>query len=240
MINLRGKVAVITGANRGLGKAIAIEFAKCGAIVAINYRKTKGAAQSALKVVCKYSPRSIIYRADVTKESEVNKMFSAVARKFKRVDILVNNVGNFCFCDFSKLGSAQFKDVIESNIYGTLNCSRAALKYMRKQKSGNIINIGCAGCDSIIIRRKTTPYYIAKIGVYMLTKIMALEEKSNVIKINIVSPGVMENTKAFPKDSSARVVKFQEVVNAILKILAKKKTGQHIKVTGGWLPPSQA
>ena len=165
-------------------------------------------------------------------------MFSFVKKKFRRVDILVNNVGNFYFGPFAKMTASQFREVIESNIHGTLYCSRAALKIMRKQKSGNIINIGCAGCEKIIIREKTAIYYLAKNGVYMLTKLMAKEATRNGIMINMVSPGVMENSAALPKGFKGRIVKFEEIAQAIIKLLSKKAAGKNVKITGGWQPKS--
>ena len=238
MQSLSGKIAVITGANRGLGRVLAIELAKLGAIVVINYRKSRNPALATLKSTRKFSPKSLIFKADVSKENEVNKMFSFVKKKFRRVDILVNNVGNFYFGPFAKMTASQFREVIESNIHGTLYCSRAALKIMRKQKSGNIINVGCAGCEKIIIREKTAIYYLAKNGVYMLTKLMAKEEAGNGIRINMISPGVMENSVALPKGFNGRIVKFTEIAHGILKLLSKKSSGKNLRITGGWLPNS--
>ncbi len=241
-LDLKGKVAVITGSNRGLGRAVAIELAKRGATIVLNYRKNKVGAEKVLAEVKKYSPKSILIEADVTNEKQVQKMFSEVLKKFGRIDILMNNVGNFCFCKFSELSNADFKDVIESNIYGTLFCSRAALEIMRKQKSGNIINVGCASCDRITIREKTTPYYLAKTGVYMLTKVMAMEEAKNGIRINMVSPGILETSITKEKVPMGRDATFQDIINAILFLLDKKSNylnGANIEVAGGWVPGSK-
>ncbi len=236
-MSLKGKVAVVTGANSGLGRTVAIDLAKRGAVVIINYRKTRGAALVTLKKVKKFSPKSIIFRADVSKENEVNKMFSFTKRKFKRIDILINNVGNFYFGDFAKMSTAAFKDVVESNLYGTLFCSRAALKFMRRQKSGNIINIGCAACERVVIRRNTAIYYHAKNGVYVLTKLMAAEEAKHGIRVNIISPGIMENSVAHPAGFKGKIVKFSEISRAIIKLLTDKSAnGRYVKVLGGWMP----
>ncbi len=246
-LDLKGKVAVITGSNRGLGRAVAIELAKQGATVVINYRNNKREAEETLKQIRAQSPKPnpqspLLIKADVTKEKEVQKMFSEVLKKFGRIDILMNNVGNFCFCKFSELSNADFKDVIESNIYGTLFCSRAALEIMRKQKSGNIINVGCASCDRITIREKTTPYYLAKTGVYMLTKVMAMEEAKNGIRINMVSPGILETSITKEKVPMGRDATFQDIINAILFLLDEKSSylnGANIEVAGGWVPGSK-
>ncbi|HIJ97752.1 TPA: SDR family oxidoreductase [archaeon] len=234
---LKGKIAVVTGANSGLGRTLAIEFAKRGAIVVINYRKTKGAALVTLKKVKTFSPKSIIFRADVSKENEVNKMFSLIKKKFRRVDILINNVGNFYFGPFSKMSANQFRDVMESNLYGTLYCSRAALKFMRRQKSGNIINIGCAACERVVLRKNTAVYYHAKNGAYVLTKLMAAEEKKRGIRVNIISPGIMENSVVLPKGFKGKVVRFKKIADAMLKLISDKSAnGRHVQVLGGWKP----
>ena len=239
MLNLYGKVALITGSNRGLGRAVALELAKRGAIVVLNYRKSKKVAQNTLKEVRKFSPKSILIKADATKEKEVKIMFSQVFRRFKRINILMNNVGNFCFCRFSELSNTQFRDVLEINIYGTLFCSRAALERMRKQKTGHIINVGCASCDRIVIREKTTPYYLAKTGVYMLTKVMAAEEAKHGIRINMVSPGILERSVTKEKVPAGRETTFQDIINAILFLLDSNSSyinGANIEVAGGWVP----
>ena len=239
MLNLSGKVAVITGANKGLGKAVALEFAKRGAIVILNYRKSKKAAESSLKEVRKHSPKSILVKADVTKEKEAGKMFNTIYKKFGRIDILMNNVGNFVYRNFIETTNAEFRDVLDSNIYGTLYCSRAALEIMRQQKSGNIINVGCASCDRIVIRKKTTPYYLAKTGVYMLTKLMAMGEAKYGVRVNMVSPGILETSITKEKVPAGRYATFQDIINAILFLLDEKSTyinGANIEVAGGWVP----
>lgn len=238
---LKGKIALITGSNRGLGGAVALEMAKHGSIIILNYRKNKTEAEKVLAEVKKYSPKSILIKADVTNENQVETMFSDILKKFHRIDILMNNVGNFCFCKFSELSNADFKDVIESNIYGTLFCSRAALEIMRKQKSGNIINVGCASCDRITIREKTTPYYLAKTGIYMLTKVMAMEEATNNIRINMISPGILETSITKEKVPAGRDATFQDIINVILFLLDEKSSylnGANIEVAGGWVPGS--
>ncbi len=241
MLNLSGKIAVITGSNRGLGRATAIELAKRGAIVVLNYRKSKAPAQKVLAEVRKFSPKSILIKADVTNEAEVKRMFAQIFRKFRRVDILINNVGNFTFKKIHEHKHSEFRDVIESNLYGTFLCSLAVLPKMRAQKYGKIINIGCAACDRITIREHTTPYYIAKTGVYMLTRAMAAEEAKHGIKINMVSPGILETSIVKQKVPMGRLAKHKDIINAILFLLDESSSyiiGANIEVSGGWTPSS--
>src|SRR3990167_3990736 len=203
------KVAVVTGSAKGLGK-----------------KKKK-------------SPRSITVSGDLTDEKQVKSMFDQISRVFGRVDLLVNNAGNFLYKEFSKTTNSEFRDVVESNIYSALFCSRAVLPKMRKQKSGHIINIGTVGADKIQILEKSTPYYMAKTALYSLTKIMAWEEAQNGIHVNMISPASLETDifKAgdFPMGRSAN---YDDVVK-VLKFLtgddAYYINGANIEVAGGFI-----
>ncbi|HIK00997.1 TPA: SDR family oxidoreductase [archaeon] len=239
MLSLIEKVAVITGSNRGLGRAVAIELAKRGAILVLNYRKSKKAADKAFAEIKRHSPKSILIKANVSSEKDVKRMFSYVFKRFHRVDILINNVGNFLFKKISQHSHSEFRGVIESNLYGTFLCSKSVLEKMRARKYGKIINIGCAGCDRITIREHTTPYYIAKTGVYMLTKAMAAEEAKYKININMVSPGILETSIVKQKVPAGRLASHKDIINAILFLLNENSSyinGANIEVAGGWVP----
>ena len=166
----------------------------------------------------------------------------AIENQFRSVAVvlaflILGSVLMFVAEKFSKMSANQFRDVMESNLYGTLYCSRAALKFMRRQKSGNIINIGCAACERVVLRKNTAVYYHAKNGVYVLTKLMATEEKKRGIRVNIISPGIMENSVVLPKGFKGRVVRFREIADAMLKLISDKSAnGRHVQVLGGWVP----
>lgn len=234
------KVAVVTGAAKGLGRDVALTLAKEGWTVVLHYLHSFDQAEKTLVEVRKNSPDSIALSADLTKENDVVRMFEEIKDKFERVDLLFNNVGNFLFKDFGETTNAEFRDMIESNIYSTLYCSRAVLALMREQKSGNIVNVGAVGCERLIIRENSTPYFLGKTGVYVITKAMAHEEAKNGIRINMVSPASMATdifkTKEFP---TGRPATSADVIRAIMFLISKENNyinGANIEVAGGFVP----
>ena len=233
------KVAVITGAAKGLGLNIALFLAKSGYTVVIHYKDSEKEALSALEKIRKNSPNSTVVSADLRSEKEVSKMFGDILKKFGTVDLLVNNVGNFVYKKLKDTTNREFRDVIESNIYSTLFCSRAVLPAMRKQKSGSIINIGAAGAERFILRERVVPYFMAKNGVYILTKAMAAEEAKYGIHINMVSPTSMKvdifKKSDFPMGREAR---YSDVISAIKFLLSEDAyyiNGANIEVAGGFI-----
>ena len=234
------KVAVITGSAKGLGKAIALSLVDDGFTLVVHYRKSGSDAEKVQNLARKKSPKSILVSGDLTDEQQVETVFGQIYKKLGRVDLLVNNVGNFLYKEFSKTTNSEFRDIIESNIYSALFCSRAVLPQMRKQKSGHIINIGAAGADEIQILEKSTPYYMAKTALYSLTKIMALEEAKHGIHVNMISPASLETDifKAgdFPMARSANYEDVVKVLRFLTSDDAYYINGANIEVAGGFIP----
>ena len=234
------KVAVVTGAAKGLGRDISLYFAKEGYEVVAHYNKSKIEAESLLKKLKEHSPASSIIQADLKSEKEAEQMFKKIYQKYKFVDVLVNNVGNFLYKKLETTTTKEFKDVLESNVYCTLFCSRQVLPFMRKKRGGHIINIGAAGADRFILRENVIPYFMAKNGVYLLTKAMAREEGRYGIHINMVSPASMKTDIFKGKDfPMGREVKYADVVGAIGFLLSKRAyyiNGANIEVSGGFIP----
>lgn len=234
------KVAVVTGSAKGLGAACALALADHGFTLVVHYRRSRDKAQKILTQVQKKASGSIAVQGDLTNQRGVQKMFEETFAKFGRVDLLVNNVGNFVYKSFGQTSNEEFKDIIESNIYSTIFASRAVLPYMRKQKKGHIINVGAVGAERIQILEKSTPYFLVKTGVYSLTKIMAYEEARNGIHINMISPGSLETdifkSKEFPM---GRPTSFDDVIKALLFLISDDAyyiNGANIEVAGGFIP----
>ncbi len=234
------KVAVVTGSAKGLGLDVAKTLAKEGYTIVLHYHHSADDAKKALDEVKKVSPRSIMVKADVTSEAEVDKMVNEVLEKLGRIDLLVNNVGNFIFKEFSKTTNSEFRDMIESNLYSTLYVSRAVLPLMRKQKSGLIINVGAVGAERLIIREMSTPYFLGKTGIYVLTKVMAADEVRHGIRINMVSPASMAVDIFKPQDfPSGRPATHEDVIRALLFLISSDNSyinGANIEVSGGFVP----
>ena len=233
------KVAVVTGAAKGLGKAIAFSLAREGYVIAVHFKKSKAEAEVVLGKIKKKSPKSILVSGDLTDEKQVETMFGQIYKKLGRVDLLINNVGNFLYKEFSKTTNSEFRDVIESNIYSVFFCTRAVLPQMRKQKSGYIINIGAVGTDRIQIPEKSVPYYIAKTALYSLIKIMAWAEAKYGIHINMISPASLETDifKAadFPMGRSANYKDVIKVIRFLTSDDAYYINGANIEVAGGFI-----
>lgn len=233
-------VAVVTGSAKGLGRDIALHFAKNNYTVIAHYHKSKKEAESLLRSLKKYSPDSMLLQGNLRKEKEVAKVFRSILLKHKTIDVLVNNVGNFLYKNLEDTSNAEFIDVYESNVLSTLFCSREALKIMRKNKKGHIINIGAAGADRFILREKVIPYFMAKNGVHLLTKAMARAEAKNGIHINMVSPASMRTDIFKKKDfPMGREVRHKDVIQAIEFLLSDKAyyiNGENLEVTGAFIP----
>ena len=233
------KVAVVTGSAKGLGKAIALALADEGYIVVIHYRKSRDEANKVVEQIKSKSARSIVVSGDLNNELAVNKIFTEIFTKLGRVDLLVNNIGDFLYKEFGKTTNAEFQDIVESNLYPSLFCSRAVLPYMRKAKAGHIINIGTVGAQRLTLRAKSTPYFMAKNALYYLTKVMAWEEAKNGVHINMISPASMATDIFKPSDfPMGRSAKYDDVVK-VIKFLTSDDAyyinGANVEVDGAFI-----
>lgn len=234
------RVAIVTGGSQSLGREIALHLAKRGYVLVVHYLTSQGEASEVIEKISKFSPQSIALKANLKNEAEVKKLCNKITSKFKRIDLLVNNIGNFLFKELTATTNSEFRDIIESNIYSTLFASRCVLPLMRKQKSGNIINIGAVGAERFTLRKKAVPYFMAKNMVYLLTKAMAWQEAKYGIRINMVSPGSMK-TDIFKKEDfpMGRETKFKDVISAIDFLLSDGAyyiNGANIEVAGAFIP----
>lgn len=238
MNDLSGKIALVTGSAKNLGRAITLDFAKQGVKVVVHYHTSQKEANKTLQQIKKYST-GIIVKADLTNQQEVVTMFRYIVTKLGTVDILINLVGNFIFEPITTTTFEEFKDTIESNLYSTFLCCQTALTHMKKKKWGRIINFGCVAADSIIVRERTTPYYIAKTSVIMLTKVLAAEYAKYGITINSISPGILETSRVKLPIPTGRYARLKDITNAInffLKDESSYINGANIEVGGGWRP----
>lgn len=231
-VELADRLALVTGGGKGLGRQIAIELARAGATVIINYRSDKLAAEETLLLVQEFSASSRIIQADVTQPPEVDRLFESIRSDYGEVDILINNVGDFIFKPLMETSDSEFSVTVESNLHAAFFCSRRVLESMGPGY-GRIINIGAVGADRLLLRKRTAPYYIAKTGLFMLTKILSLECGEGTT-VNMVSPGVLPNGI---RPDGARVVAYEDVTRAVLFLAgedAKEVNGANIEVSGGW------
>lgn len=235
---MKKRIALITGSAKNLGRSIALDLAKQGINVAIHYRTSKKEAQETLREVKNYS-QGIIIKADLTSSKDVSSMVRFIELKLGFVDILINLVGNFIFEPITETPFEKFKDTIESNLYSCFLCCRQVLPKMAKKKWGRIINFGCVAVESLTIRKNTTPYYIAKTGVIMLTKVLAYEYAKYGITVNSISPGILTTSIIKQETPTGRLAEFTDIIHAVNFLLDKKSSyinGANIEVAGGWRP----
>ncbi len=242
---LNGKVAVVTGGGRGIGRAIVLALGKEGVKVLINYRGKKESALETLEELKKLGGEGEIYQADVSVEEEVEKMFNFVIEKWGKLDILVNNAGITKDNLLIRMKSEEWDQVININLRGVFLCTRSALKIMLKQRNGRIINISSVvGLKGNIGQAN---YASAKAGIIGFTKAVAREVASRGITVNAIAPGFIktEMTDVLSEEMKKKVLdeiplsRFgdpEDVANAVKFLVSDEAsyiTGIVLNVDGG-------
>ena len=187
---LSKKVALVTGASRGIGRAVALELAKNGADVVINYSGSEEAAKAVLEEVKALGVQAQIYKADISDFKECSGMIDFVVEKFGKIDILVNNAGITKDMLLMRMSEEQFDAVIAVNLKGTFNCMQAASKHMIKARTGRIINM--SSVSGLLGNAGQINYAASKAGVVGMTKSAARELAGRGITVNAVAPGFIK------------------------------------------------
>jgi 3-oxoacyl-[acyl-carrier protein] reductase len=185
--DLQGKVAIVTGASRGIGKATALALAAQGAAVVVNYASSSGAADAVVAEIVQAGGSALALGADVSKSEDVDRLFEATIEKFGRIDVLVNNAGITRDTLLLRMKLEDWQAVIDLNLTGVFLCTRAASKIMLKQRSGRIINI--TSVSGQVGNAGQANYSAAKAGVIGFTRTVARELASRGITVNAVAPG---------------------------------------------------
>ncbi|MBD1907242.1 3-oxoacyl-[acyl-carrier-protein] reductase [Funiculus sociatus GB2-A5] len=241
---LQGKVAIVTGASRGIGRAIALALASEGADVVVNYASSSGAAEKVVEeITAKGVGSAIAVAADVSKADQVDTLLNTVMEKWNRVDVLVNNAGITRDTLLLRMKPEDWQAVIDLNLTGVFLCTRVVSKVMLKQRSGRIINI--ASVAGQMGNPGQANYSAAKAGVIGFTKTVAKELASRGITVNAVAPGFI-STDMTSNLKSEEILKFiplgrygeAEEVAGLVRFLAADAaagyiTGQTLNVDGG-------
>lgn len=243
-LSLDGQVAVVTGASRGIGKAVAIALAALGAQVVVNYARSSAAADEVVAQIIEAGGSAVAIQADVSQTDQVDALISGTLEKFGRVDILVNNAGITRDTLLLRMKLEDWQSVIDLNLTGVFLCTRAVAKVMLKQRSGRIINI--ASVAGQMGNPGQANYSAAKAGVIGFTKTVAKELASRGITVNAVAPGFIETDMTDDLSNTDDIRKFiplgrfgqPEEIAGMVRFLAADPaasyiTGQVFNVDGG-------
>ena len=244
-MDLKGKTALVTGSSRGIGRAIALKLASCGAAVGVHCVSKLELAQKLCEEINSSGGKAFAFAADISDSSKVDEMMDCFIEKFEKIDILVNNAGVVSDCPLAGMQDESWKRVIDVNLTGTFNMCRAAARHMMIKRYGRIINL-----SSFIASRGgrgQSNYASSKAGVEALTRSLAIELGSRGITVNSVCPGAVETdmSRESIDRSRERIVSIiplkrlgaPEEVASLVAFLASDEaayiTGESVAITGG-------
>jgi len=244
-MSLEGKVAVVTGGSRGIGRAICIRLASMGAFVFINYVSRSSAAEETQKIIQKAGGKAEIVGFDVAEASAVQAAFKKIIADAGSVDILVNNAGITRDGLMARMKESDWEDVMDTNLKGSFLCAKAAARVMMKKKWGRIVNI--SSVSGVAGNPGQVNYSAAKAGLIGLTKSMAREYASRSITVNSVAPGYIETEMTDLLDEKVQEQikgeiplgtfgKTEDVAGAVAFLASEDGsyiTGQTLHVNGG-------
>ena len=243
-MKLTGKVALVTGAAQGIGKAIALLLARNGADLVVSDINLEKAEETA-KEIRAIGPKAMAVKVDVANWSDVERMVTGILEKLAKIDILVNNAGITRDKLILRMTEEDWDAVLGVNLKGTFNCTKAVVRHMAKQRSGKIVNI--ASVVGEMGNAGQANYSASKAGVIGLTKTIAREYAQRGINVNAIAPGYIETpmTEALPEKAKEelrrlipmeRLGKPEDVAEAVLFLVSEESsymTGQVLNVNGG-------
>jgi len=238
--DLDGRVALVTGAARGLGREFALALADCGADIAVHYDTSGAAARETAADIREKGVEAEAVSADLTDPDLVDDLFAAIEAALGPVTLLVNNVGDFEPTHWETVEWSRWREVTATNYEATVLCSRRALGPMRERGWGRIVNVGYASADKGLVSPENFPYFVAKAGVLMFTRMLAADTQDDNITVNAVSPYVIESSDEFPEEAPrGRWATYDDLIAPTLFFCSEAAgylSGENVEVDGGWLP----
>ena len=245
MGKLDGKTAIVTGASRGIGRAIALQLATEGANVVVNFSGSEQKASEVVKEIQNLGSQSIAVQANISDSDSVQELMNAAMKQFGSIDILVNNAGITRDNLLMRMKEDEWDDVINTNLKGVFLCTKAVTRQMMKQRAGRIINI--SSIVGVMGNAGQANYVAAKAGVIGLTKTTARELASRNILVNAIAPGFIttEMTDTLPEDVKSAMLKQiplaklgnpEDIAKAVVFLAsddASYMTGQTLHIDGG-------
>ena len=246
-MKLRQRVALVTGGTRGIGKGIAFGLAREGARLVVTYRKNKVAAQNTLRELQARGAEVFAVETDVTDAAKVNFLFEKVMERYGRLDVLVNNVGDFRWKMVADTTAEEWQGILASNLWSVFYGCKAAIPLMRRQRWGRIINLGAVGAERAFGQATISAYAAAKAAVVAFSRSLAIEEAKYGVTVNVVNPSnVDENELTLAEAQRIRDARYpigrpptaEDVASAVLFFASEEAayvTGQVVNVSGGWM-----
>jgi 3-oxoacyl-[acyl-carrier protein] reductase len=233
------RAALVTGSAKGIGRALVLALAEDGYDVAVHYRSSRAEAEEVAARAHAQGVRAICLQADVTRPDEAAALVERAHAGFGRLDVLINNVGDYHKGALEELDPTTWHAILDSNLNATFYTCQTAVPLMRARGAGRIVNIGYAGAEHLVARPGIAAYSVAKTGVLLYSKALAKANARHGLTVNIVSPGVMDNsvTKPLGELPMGRTGHLDELVAAVRYFLsdaAAYTTGVTLEVAGGW------
>lgn len=246
-MSLANRVALVTGASRGLGKGIALALAAEGLRIALCYRGNRAAAQQAAHQIQARAAEALVLKADVTQPAQVQKLVAGTVKHYGRIDVLVNNVGAFGWGPVRESTVEEWERIIASNLLSVFYVSREVLPVMRRQRWGRIVNLGALGAERAFGQAKISSYVAAKAAMVAFSRSLAIEEARHGITVNIVNPPNVDDQELtreeadrlhdtrFPVGRPPTAADVAAAVKFFISEEAGFTTGQVLTVSGGWM-----
>jgi len=243
---LLDKIVAVTGASKGIGKALALGLAREGAHLLVNYHSDTAGAERVVKEIEGLGRRAVAVRADISRVADIHLMFEAVRRELGRIDVLVNNAGITGWTSLFEITEAKWDQVVDTNLKGTFFCSLEAARMMRETGGGSIVNVS-SNCAALGVKNLVA-YATSKAGIHGLTKQLAVELAPYRIRVNTFAPGptqVDRNLRDDPDYDRSwgsmtlldRTALPEEMVGPAVFLACDESsymTGQVLYVDGGW------
>lgn len=235
------KKALVTGSSAGIGRAIALDLASQGFDIAFHYYRSQKAAQQACQEAQTYGVRAIALQADVTDPQQAKVLVESTAQELGGLSVVVNTVGNYLETNILEVSLEEWQEMLNSNLNATFYVTQSAISHLQASGWGRIINFAAANTQNAIARPESTPYVIAKTGIIIYSKSLAKELINQAITVNVISPGVAENSvgleETIPLLPAKRPATLAEISSAARFFIhpdADYITGQVLEVAGGW------
>lgn len=246
MYNFKNKIALITGGSRGIGKACALKLAEDGCDLVINYKSDEKSAEETAEQARKFGVKAAIFKADMSKVSEIDNLVKFTVEQFGRIDVLINSAGISQIIDYSKITEEDWDKMMELNEKGTFFCCQKVIEIMKNQKSGKIVNLASTAgqMGGFIVG---VNYSVSKAGVICMTKALSKVAVKHGINVNCVAPGLIDTdmTTSYPPETVesmksgipiGRLGSADEVADGIVFLASEKANyivGTTLYINGG-------